>query len=131
MPKVSIDNMASAIMRELETYANATGEVVSKTIDEVGKATAKEVKKNAEAKFGQGKYSRSWKYSRQNLHSSSKFAGVVHANEDGYRLAHLLENGHAMRQGGRFEGRPHIKPAEEWMEKELPSAIQKNIEGIK
>lgn len=125
--KVSVDNLAQAIAKELEAYKGATSEVVKATVDEVGKDTAKQVKKNAEAIFGAGPYSLSWKYKASQDVRSDSHSGTVYANENGYRIAHLLENGHAKRGGGRVEGVPHIKPAEEWMEQEFEKRLQEKL----
>ena len=51
---------------------------------------------------------------------------VVHS-KDRYQLAHLLENGHAKRGGGRVAGRPHIAPAEQEGEELLKSLIEKAL----
>lgn len=46
-------------------------------------------------------------------------------------LAHLLENGHAMRQGGRAQAFPHIKPVEERIIEEFQRELEKRISGGK
>jgi hypothetical protein len=44
-----------------------------------------------------------------------------------YRLAHLLEKGHAKRGGGRVQGKSHIAPAEKNGEELLENLIRKAI----
>ena len=47
-----------------------------------------------------------------------------------YRLAHLLENGHAKRSGGRVNARVHIKPVEEEVSRELEKNIRQAIANV-
>lgn len=52
------------------------------------------------------KYSRSWVVEETKSSLGSK--GVVIKNKKYYRLTHLLEHGHAKRDGGRVQAYPHI-----------------------
>jgi hypothetical protein len=44
-----------------------------------------------------------------------------------YMLAHLLENGHAKRGGGRVRAIPHIAPAEQAGIQELEERIERAL----
>ena len=48
-------------------------------------------------------------------------------NKDHYYLTHLLEHGHAKKGGGRVEGKPHIRPAEEQVIKEFMAEVEEAI----
>ena len=54
---------------------------------------------------------------------------VAGTSETGFRamIAHLIENGHAKRNGGRVMGQPHIKGAEEAAEKQLLDDIERAL----
>ena len=110
----SIDDMAAEIMRGLTEYADLA--------DTAMKAA---VKKTAKAPKRSGKYAKSWtaKKTKENSHTLEM---TVHS-KDRYQLAHLLEKGHAKRNGGRVSGKPHIAPAEAHGEEMLTQLIEEAL----
>ena len=104
-----IDGMASEIMKGLTEYADLADTEMKKAVRKTATAVKKEISANAPEKTGA--YAKSWtaKKTKENSHSLEM---TVHS-KNRYRLAHLLEKGHAKRGGGRVSGRPHIAPAEE------------------
>ena len=55
---------------------------------------------------------------------------TVHGGPKTYPLAHLLENGHAKRGGGRTAPIVHIKPVEEWAIEEVQKTIKEEVERL-
>lgn len=119
----SIDDMADEIMRGLTEYADLADSAMKKAV----KKTATEVKKQiaATAPSDTGAYAKSWttKKTKENSHSLEM---TVHS-KDRYQLAHLLEKGHAKRNGGRVSGKPHIAPAEANGEEMLTQLIEEAL----
>ena len=104
----SIDNMASEIMKGLKEYSELTDTEMKKAVRKTATSVKKEISANAPKRTG--KYAKSWT-SKKTVETSHSLEMVVHS-KDRYQIAHLLENGHAKRGGGRVEGKPHIAPAE-------------------
>lgn len=104
-----IDGMASEIMKGLTEYADLADTEMKKAVRKTATTVKKEISANSPKKTGT--YAKSWtaKKTKENSHSLEM---TVHS-KNRYRLAHLLEKGHAKRGGGRVSGRPHIAPAEE------------------
>ena len=123
--KVSIDQMASAVMEGLTEYASLATEEMKEAVKRAGKTVRKEIKKNAPSDTG--KYAKSWRVKKVR-ESSQTLALVVHS-KDRYQLAHLLEHGHALRNGGRYEGEIHIAPAEKTGMEQLVDEIEKALGG--
>ena len=93
-------------------------------VKKAGNTAKREVQAGAPVKTG--KYKKSWavKTTKENANAMEV---TVHSRNR-YRLAHLLEFGHAKRGGGRTRAFPHIAPAEaaaaELLEKEVEKALK-------
>ena len=72
-----------------------------------------------------GAYAKSWavKNTKENAHSLE----VTVYSKNRYQLAHLLEHGHAKRNGGRIAGKSHIAPAEETGIRQLEAEIERSL----
>ena len=120
---VSVDELANAINEALQEYATLAADDMKKCINEAGKTVRKEIKSHAPK--GTGKYGKSWRVKK--VKENAQHLELVVYSPSRYYLAHLLENGHAKRNGGLVSARPHIAPAEEIGEdkliKDLESAL--------
>ena len=104
-----IDQMAHVIMEGLQEYADLAAEDMKAAVRKAGNAAKKDIQANAPERTGAYKKSWSVKTVRENANAME----VVVYSRNRYQLAHLLEFGHALRQGGRTRAFPHIAPAEE------------------
>jgi len=120
---VSVDDLSTAVKRELEEYGDFTAEEVKKIVEEVGESVKQEIQANAPVDTGA--YRKSWKVTKQKETATSKTV-VVHS-KNRYRLTHLLEKGHAKRGGGRVAAKVHIAPAEANAEKQLMERVERSL----
>lgn len=118
--RVSIDQLASAIVDTLKEYTEEVEEGLEDAKEEVAKEGANTLKGTSPKKTG--KYASGWKAKKQDK------AWVIH-NAKRWQITHLLEKGHAKVNGGRVAGRPHIAPVEEQVIKEYERKIEKVIRG--
>ena len=105
---VSVDRLAETIMSGLTEYAEASTDLVKKSVQEVSKDVKKEISANAPKRTGA--YKKSWA-AKKTKETSNSLVMTVHS-KNRYQIAHLLEHGHAKRGGGRVAAIPHIEPAE-------------------
>ena len=123
--RVSIGQMADAIMDGLEEYASLATDDLKASVRKAGKTVKDDI--TATAPKDTGKYTKSWAVKTQK-ETSHSLELVVHS-KNRYQLAHLLEFGHAKRGGGRVAARPHIAPAEEKAIDTLEREIEKALKG--
>ncbi len=117
---VSIDQMADVIMEGLQEYADLATDDMKTAVKKAGNTVKTEISETAPRRTG--KYARSWK--TKNTKETSTEIQVTVYSPTRYMLAHLLENGHAKRGGGRVKAIPHIAPAEEKGEEQLIKDIE-------
>ena len=119
---MKVDQLANAVMKELLAYSQDVTDVLKEECLDVAKATVTTLKSTSPRRTG--KYDRAWKqtttYERQD-----DIRVTVHNSR--YQLTHLLENGHALVNGGRVAGIPHIGPAEEMGIRELEERIERAL----
>ena len=122
---VSIDEMDSAIMEELEKYAELASDDLKAAVKETAASVRKDIQ--AGAPVDTGKYKKSW--SVKNVHEDSESIDLVVHSRNRYQIAHLLEHGHAKRGGGRVAAKPHIASAEQRGNEKLVQTIEQKLKG--
>lgn len=120
--RTSVGNLAAEVMKQLNDYAELTTEGMKKAVNDAGKTVRKEIQAGAPVKSG--RYKKSWTVKKTD-ESSNKLEVTVHSSKPG--LPHLLEHGHAKRNGGRTRAIPHIAPAEELGIEQLERDIERCI----
>ena len=119
-----------AAVKEIFREYSAQAEIVAnRVIPAVAKDAAKKLQTQADTPRRSGKYAKSWTVTVEK--SRLKVHAIVHAKKPGYRLAHLLEYGHARRGGGRnVDAIVHITPVEELATNEAFDRIVTELEGM-
>ena len=123
--KVHINKMADEIMKGLNEYADLASSDLKKAVTKSGRTVKKEIQKNAPKKTGG--YAKSWSVKKK--YETANAIGIIVCSKKKYQMAHLLEFGHAKRNGGRTNAQAHIKPAQKKGEKELEEEIKRLLGG--
>ena len=120
---IKIDNLADAVIKELSEYKQSVVDGVKTDAKTVAKETQKEIQLNSPVLTGD--YRKGWK--NKVLYDGENDIRIAVYNKTDYQLTHLLEYGHAKRDGGRVEGKPHIRPAEQHAEDKLLKKVKVRI----
>lgn len=112
-------NLAVSVSDVLSKYSDTVGEALEETIEKVAKQAKKDISSKAP---GSGKYAKSWRAKNTGTRVSTEY--TIYSDKPG--LPHLLENGHATRNGGRAKAFPHIAPVEE----KLPEMIEDELRKL-
>lgn len=121
--RVSVDGMAEAIAQSMEEYADLSNELMKQSVTEVSRSVKKDIQENAPVRTG--KYKKSWA-AKKVQEDANSLTMVIHSR-DRYQIAHLLEHGHARRNGDRVAAIPHIAPAEQRGADELMEKMERGL----
>ena len=118
-----IDGLAAEITKQLEVYTTEVEKKVKRAENKATTSAANELKQTSPRRSTSEKhYADGWGKKRTE-------EGIVVYNKTKPGLTHLLEKGHAKVSGGRVEGIPHIRPAEQKAIREFEEAVEKAIKS--
>lgn len=121
----SIDG--SLLNKEVMKYLSEYKEFIEEEVEKIGKNVGKEAMNELKMTSPRGvkkRYSKGWK--TQNSRRKNSFTVKIYNKTDG-SLTHLLEYGHATKNGGRTEAIPHIRPVEEKYSNKFEQTLKDNI----
>ena len=121
--KVPVAQIGSEIAKQITDYKEEVAAGVKEKIREVTKNMVQQLQQTSPRDTGE--YARGWAQKTE-YQSGEALRNRVY-NKTKPQLTQLLENGHAKRTGGRVEGRPHIRPAEEQAEKDLGQKVREVV----
>ena len=121
--RTPIEKLDKAIMGVLDEYSDDVKSNISIVVKRLAKSGASAVNSSAKKVVRGKKYVRSWTSDVQETRFGT--FGVIYSKKAG--LAHLLEHGHALRNGGRTAAREHIKPVEEDLVKKFEKEIVQKL----
>lgn len=123
---ISIDDLSSEIVKAVKEYTDDVRRGVSDDVLLTADETRDELKGTSpRRKVNGGEYASGWRVRK--TRGANFTQAIVHNKL--YQLVHLLEKGHAKRNGGRVRAYPHVFPAEEAAKKRLEERIRRRVEG--
>ena len=130
----TISNLSSVVMNALSEYGDYVAAEAKEAVKEAAEECRQEIAANSPRGTGtgdrHGHYADTWK-TKEAYYSADECRVTVY-NQWHYQLTHLLEYGHAKwiygyYTGGRVEGKPHIRPAEEHAAQNLINKLKRKL----
>lgn len=120
MAVIKVDELAGEIVLALQAYTEDVSEAIDQAARDTAKAMAKDLRETSPKDTGE--YAKGWTHRKEAPGSYRVY------NKKKPQLTHLLEHGHAKAGGGRVEGIPHIKPAQDRYVPEFEKKVQQILE---
>ncbi len=121
--KVKVNELANEIMTMFIDYIDEIDEEVVSLSDTLANQAKKDLKASSPKKDGD--YAKGWAIS-QHQRGKRYYGKAIH-NKEEYRLTHLLEFGHATKDGKRTQAYPHIRPVESKYKQKFVDELERKI----
>lgn len=118
--------LTKQLEKQLTMFSEEVRVAVRDEIMLVAKEGADELKETSPKLMGN--YAKGWRVNKIGTLDRRATRALIYNGPD-YHLTHLLEKGHATRNGKMTKAQPHIKPVEERIIRELPKRIESKIKG--
>ena len=122
MSNIPPSELSKEIQKYLQEYKEEIDEDVQEETDKAI-ASAKSELRSISPK-NTGNYASGWAVKSKKY--SNGYYKVIW-NRKAYQLTHLLEFGHATRNGGRTKAQPHIRPTEEKYKTRFTESLERRI----
>lgn len=125
--KVTVNDFAAAVSDILKKCNEQVGYVTTEALIDTANESRRVLRSIAPK--NKGKYQRGFKWKLERYSGGGK---VVHVWNGGSHasLAHLLENGHATRNGGFVAGQPHFEPVNTSAQKLILANFKKKWDKV-
>lgn len=113
----------------LQQYGVDVVRAMEASIDEVAREAVKKLRAESPRSNGpkSGEYAKGWTVTFEK--GRLRKGAIIHGKSGTYQIAHLLEHGHALRQGGRTSAQVHIAPVEQWAINEAHDRMVRKLEA--
>ncbi len=123
---ISIDKLAAEIADKLASYTGNIAEEVKEAAEETAQELLTGTQKDAPKRTGKYRKAMAVNTISENKYERRK---LWYVKAPHYRLQHLLERGHALRDGGRSRAFPHIEKNAEKAEKDFTERVERILEN--
>lgn len=122
-------DLSKEIAKELALFENATLADIEEAAKEVADEACQIVKEQASKH-----YPKSYVNSIKVVKQSKRGKTLIYVSAgDHYRVAHLLEHGHALVKGGRklkqVEGHPHFEQGENYVDRQYAERVARKVKN--
>lgn len=124
---VKVEDFANALAKQLSEYSDSVALEVKAAVDQIANEVVAEIKSHVTFDQPTGKYVKAF---RVKTTSEGRFnkTKTWYVAKPYYRLTHLLENGHALRNGGRSKAFVHIKFGEDLAQERMITVMMEAIQ---
>lgn len=123
--KLEVSKFADEFKEILQEYGDEATSAMKEAVPQVAKKARDEVKNHAPVGTRKKGYKKQGFKVQKTSETVATLQYEIGAND--YRLAHLLEHGHATVKGGRTKPQPHFKYGDEYVEDNLLKEIEKKL----